>query len=180
MTRKPVIFPAGRPLKKMWENRTRQPLLLFLLLGLFLLRRAQRALSSLLFQDPPRSARISRPRPQYSDRSRWNCQFSKILNRPPTGGIPICLTNRYLVWLSYTLSLFLRGQNSRISAAQKPEPMGENRTRQPQLKSQSLGLPLRRRAHRKPSTSLIQDPPRSARTFVLFKYSVSHSSSRTS
>lgn len=43
----------------MWDAHTnRNPMLLFRLFGLFLLRLAQRALFRLLFQDPPRTARI--------------------------------------------------------------------------------------------------------------------------
>ncbi len=42
----------------MWdEHNTRNPMLLLRLFGLFLLRLAERALSWLLFQDPPRSTR---------------------------------------------------------------------------------------------------------------------------
>ena len=40
----------------MWETK-RNPMLLFELFGLFLLRYAQRALSRLLFHDPPRKTR---------------------------------------------------------------------------------------------------------------------------
>jgi len=39
-------------------------MLLFLLFGLFLLRTAQRRLSSLLLKAPPRSTRVSGPSPQ--------------------------------------------------------------------------------------------------------------------
>ena len=43
----------------MWDAHTnRKPTLLFRLLGLFLFRLAQRALSRLLFQQPPRKARV--------------------------------------------------------------------------------------------------------------------------
>jgi hypothetical protein len=43
----------------MWDAHTnRNPMLLFRLFGLFLLRLAQRALFWLLFQDPPRTARV--------------------------------------------------------------------------------------------------------------------------
>jgi hypothetical protein len=41
----------------MWDTTNRNPTLLFQLLGLFLLRLAQRALFRLLFHDPPRSTR---------------------------------------------------------------------------------------------------------------------------
>ena len=42
----------------MWDAQTnRKPMLLFRLFGWWLLRLAQRALSWLLFQDPPRTAR---------------------------------------------------------------------------------------------------------------------------
>ena len=41
------------------ETTTRNPMLLFLLFGLFLLRYAQRALFRLLLNDPPRSTRRS-------------------------------------------------------------------------------------------------------------------------
>ena len=50
---------SGRKHKKMWETATRNPLLSFLLSGLFLLRYEQRALSRLLFQEPPRNTRKS-------------------------------------------------------------------------------------------------------------------------
>ena len=42
---------------KMWAATTRNPLFLFLLFGLFLLRAAQRTLFSLLLNEPPRNTR---------------------------------------------------------------------------------------------------------------------------
>jgi len=46
----------------MWdEHITRNPMLLFVLSGLFLLRFEARAFSGLLSQEPPRNARGSKP-----------------------------------------------------------------------------------------------------------------------
>jgi len=47
------------PGEKYVETTTRKPLFLFLLFGLFLLRRAQRAFLRLLLYEPPRSTRWS-------------------------------------------------------------------------------------------------------------------------
>jgi len=42
----------------MWESTTRNPLFLFLLFGLFLLRTAQARLFRLLLNEPPRKTRL--------------------------------------------------------------------------------------------------------------------------
>jgi hypothetical protein len=48
----------------MWDATTRNPLFLFLLFGLFLLRYAQRTFLSLLLNAPPRNTRVNGPAPQ--------------------------------------------------------------------------------------------------------------------
>jgi hypothetical protein len=50
---------SGRSRMKNVDDTTRKPTLLFRLFGLFLLRMAQRALSGLLFQAPPRKTRAA-------------------------------------------------------------------------------------------------------------------------
>ena len=76
----------------MWdEHNTRKPMLLFRLSGLFLLRFADRALSGLLFQDPPRSTRPSSQRaaPPALRPAVTLCAGYPIATRgkPPTGKI---------------------------------------------------------------------------------------------
>ncbi len=46
----------------MWEKTSRNPLFLFLLFGLFLLRTAARMFLSLLLKEPPRSTRAAQGR----------------------------------------------------------------------------------------------------------------------
>jgi hypothetical protein len=50
-------FRQGRPRWKDVDATTRNPMFLFRLSGSFLLRYAQRALSALLFHEPPRNTR---------------------------------------------------------------------------------------------------------------------------
>lgn len=68
--------------EKMWDNTTRKPILLRLrvLSGLFLLREAQRALFSLLLNEPPRSTRSLRPAPATMLRAYFN-RLSLILRK---------------------------------------------------------------------------------------------------
>ena len=67
--------PSGRLAEKitMWdEHNTRNPILSLRLSGLLSLRAAERALSALLFQDPPRTTGAT------SQGAPWNCTLPEV------------------------------------------------------------------------------------------------------
>ncbi len=94
-TRKQSRCPAapGRRTKEVGRTPNRKPILLFRLFGLLLLRTAARALSSLLFHDPPRITRSAGPPHRLRPRV---CAYNdtKILTRPREarrGVLRLCL-----------------------------------------------------------------------------------------
>ena len=112
----------------MWdEHNTRKPMLLLRLSGLLLLRVAERALSGLLFQEPPRSTRDSSqgtPQKDISQSALTVCQSTVQMKSK------ICARRRFATHSEQHFS------TSAISAPVIRYSMGdEHNTRKPMLLS---------------------------------------------